>query len=299
MPDLADLYPGFASHWIDTSAGKIFARAGGAGPPLMLIHGYAQTNVMWHKVAAELAKHFALVIPDLPGYGWSAVPDAAPDHAPYTKRAMAAAMVEVMEALGHVRFALAGHDRGGRVSYRLALDHPGRLEKLATLDIVPTYAMFMDTNRKVAGAYWHWYFLSQPAPFPERMIGADPDFFYETCLVGWGAAKLADFDAETLADYRRCWRDPAMIHGSCSDYRAAATIDLEHDGADIDRKLACPTLVFYGAAGQMAKLFDIPAEWRKRCVAIEQASLPGGHFFVDQFPDKTAEVVAAFLRSHQ
>src|ERR1700722_14588000 len=163
MPDLADLYPGFASHWIDTSAGKIFARAGGAGPPLMLIHGYAQTNVMWHKVAAELAKHFALVIPDLPGYGWSAVPDAAPDHPPYTKRAMAAAMVEVMGGLGPVRFALAGHARGGRVSYRLALDHPGRLEKLATLDIVPTYAMWHHMDARLAIRAWHWMFLAPPA----------------------------------------------------------------------------------------------------------------------------------------
>src|SRR5216683_3769192 len=166
MPDLADLYPGFASHWIDTSAGRIFARTGGSGPPLMLLHGYAQSNVMWHRVAPELASHFTLVIADLPGYGWSAVPEADADHAPYTKRAMAAVMVQAMEALGFVRFRLAGHDRGGRVGYRLALDHPGRLEKLATLDIVPTWAMWHHMDARLANRAWHWMFLAQPAPFP-------------------------------------------------------------------------------------------------------------------------------------
>ena len=166
---------------------------------------------------------------------------------------------------------------------------------LTVMDIVPTYAMFMDTNRKVAGSYWHWYFLSQPEPFPERVIGHDPDFFYETCLLGWGATKLSDFDQEMLADYRRAWRNPEMFHGSCSDYRAAASIDLDHDAADIDRKVQCPALAFYGSQGAMAKLFDIPAQWRKRCSALHDASLPGGHFFVDQFPDQTARILLEFL----
>ena len=178
----------------------------------------------------------------------------------------------------------------------MALDSPNVVLTLTVLDIVPTYAMFMDTNHHVAGAYWHWYFLSQPEPFPERLIGHDPDLFYETCLVGWGATKISDFDPEMIADYRRHWRDPAAIHGSCSDYRAAATIDLEHDGADIDRKVACPTLVFYGGTGTMARLWDIPAEWRKRCANVTAASLPGGHFFVDQFPEETARILADFLR---
>jgi pimeloyl-ACP methyl ester carboxylesterase len=164
--DLADLFPGFASHWIDTAAGRIFARAGGGGPPLM--HGYAQTNVMWHKVAPALAKRFSLVIPDLPGYGWSDAPDAAPDHAPYTKRAMAAAMVDVMEKLGHARFALAGHDRGGRVAYRLALDNPGRLTRLATLDIVPTWHMWHDLDARLAFRIWRRTFLALPAPGRDR-----------------------------------------------------------------------------------------------------------------------------------
>src|ERR1700710_247463 len=174
MSDLADLYPGFAAHWIDTSVGKIFARAGGQGPPLLLLHGYAETNVMWHAVAPALAEHFSLVIPDLPGYGWSAVPESGDGHAPYDKRSMANAMVEVMEKLGHVRFRLAGHDRGGRVAYRLALDHPGRLSQLAVLDILPTYEYWAKMDRNFALKIYHWTFLAQPYPVPENLIQSNP-----------------------------------------------------------------------------------------------------------------------------
>jgi pimeloyl-ACP methyl ester carboxylesterase len=195
MPDLADLYPGFASKWIDTAAGRIFARTGGEGPPLLLLHGYPQTNVMWHRVAPALAQHFSLILPDLPGYGWSDAPESDAEHAPYTKRAMAGAMVEVMEALGHVRFRLAGHDRGGRVAYRLALDHPGRLEKLATLDIVPTWAMWHHMDARLANRAWHWMFLAQPAPFPETMIGKDPLFFFDQrAAAGTKIKSLSAFD---------------------------------------------------------------------------------------------------------
>src|SRR5262245_22136746 len=180
MPDLADLYPGFASHWIDTAAGRIFARSGGKGPPLLLLHGYPQTNVMWQRVAPALAARFSLIIPDLPGYGWSDAPPSDAAHEPYTKRAMAAAMIEAMEALGHVRFRLAGHDRGGRVAYRLALDHPGRLERLAVLDIVPTWAMWHRMDARLAMRAWHWMFLALPAPFPETMIGKDALYYFDT-----------------------------------------------------------------------------------------------------------------------
>src|SRR5436189_4348828 len=179
-PDLADLFPGFASHWIDTSIGKMFARSGGAGPPLLLLHGYAQSNVMWHRVAPELARHFTLILPDLPGYGWSVAPRASADHEPYSKRAMAAVMIEIMEKLGHVRFRLAGHDRGGRVAYRLALDHPGRLERRAALDIVPTHAMWHRMDARLANRAWHWMFLALPAPFPETLIGKNPRYFFDT-----------------------------------------------------------------------------------------------------------------------
>ncbi len=184
MSDLADLYPGFASHWIDTAAGRVFARSGGEGPPLLLLHGYPQTNVMWHRVAPALARHFSLVLPDLPGYGWSDAPAADTAHAPYTKRAMANAMIAVMEALGHVRFRLAGHDRGGRVAYRLALDHPGRLERLAVLDIVPTWAMWHRMDARLANRAWHWMFLALPAPFPETLIGKDPRFYFDCARGG-------------------------------------------------------------------------------------------------------------------
>src|SRR6266700_858768 len=190
MPDLADLYPGFASHWIDTSAGRVFARSGGKGPPLLLLHGYPQTNVMWHRVAPALAAHFSLIIPDLPGYGWSDAPPSDAAHAPYTKRAMAAAMIEAMEALGHVRFRLAGHDRGGRVAYRLALDHAGRLERLAT-------------------RAWHWMFLALPAPFPETMIGKDALYFFDTrAAAGTKIKSLSAFDPRSLAHYHACFNDP-------------------------------------------------------------------------------------------
>ena len=177
----------------------------------------------------------------------------------------------------------------------MALDHGPCVAKLAVLDIVPTYAMFMDTNRHIAGAYWHWYYLSQPAPFPEHFIGLDPDRFFETCLMGWGKAKLEDFDSGQLAQYRRCWRDPAAIHGMCADYRAAATIDLAHDTADIETKLACPVLALWGTSGVMHRLFDMEAEWAKRCADLKVATLPGGHFFIDQSPAETAELLNAFL----
>jgi haloacetate dehalogenase len=270
----------------------------GSGPPALLLHGFPQNKAMWARVAPLLTDRWTVVCADLRGYGDSAKPKCAPDRSNYAFRTMAADQVGLMRHLGFQRFHVVGHDRGGRIGHRMALDHSDAIRTLTVMDIVPTYTMFMETNRKVAGAYWHWYFLSQPEPFPESMIGNDPDFFYETCLTGWGAAKISDFDREMLADYRRAWRDPGMIHGSCSDYRAAASIDLEHDAADIERKIVCPTLVFYGSTGQMARLFDIPAEWRKFCSNVSEAALPGGHFFVDHLPEQTAEILAEFLSLH-
>jgi haloacetate dehalogenase len=290
------VFDGFERRRLRVGDVEISYVTAGSGRPVLLLHGYPQNLVMWAKVAPRLAADFTVVCADLRGYGDSSKPTCAPDRSNYAFRAMAADQVGLMRALGFERFHVIGHDRGGRTSHRMALDHPDAVLSLAVLDIVPTYAMFMETNRHVSGAYWHWYFLSQPEPLPERLIGADPDFFYESCLTGWGATKLSSFDPEQLADYRRCWRDPAMIHGSCSDYRAAASIDLEHDAADLDRKVACPTLVFWGAKGAMHKLFDIAAEWRKRCARVSTATLPGGHFFVDQFPQDTARILADFLK---
>ena len=293
------MFEGFERKTVAVDGVDIACVIGGAGPPLLVLHGFPQNRAEWARVAPTLAEQFTVVCADLRGYGDSTKPKCLPDCTNYSFRAMAADQLGLMRALGFERFQLVGHDRGGRTAHRLALDASDAVQSLTVMDIVPTYAMFMDTNRTVAGAYWHWYFLAQPEPFPERLIGNDPDFFYETCMVGWGKSTIADFDAEMLADYRRCWRDPGMIHGSCSDYRAAASIDLEHDAADLGRRVECPTLVFYGAAGLMAKLFDIPAEWRKRCADTAEASLPGGHFFVDQFPDRTAQILLDFLNRHR
>jgi haloacetate dehalogenase len=290
------MFEGFERKVVPVDGVDIACAVGGKGPPVLLLHGFPQTMAMWARVAPDLAKDFTVVCADLRGYGDSAKPKCLPDRSNYSFRAMAHDQIGLMRQLGFDRFHLVGHDRGGRTGHRMALDHPEAVMSLAVLDIVPTYAMFMDTNRFIAGAYWHWYFLSQPEPFPEHLIGHDPDFFFETCLVGWGAAKIADFDPEMIDAYRIAWRNPEMIHGSCSDYRAAASIDLDHDTQDLDRKVACPTLVFFGADGQMARLFDIPSEWQKRCSNTTVASLPGGHFFVDQFPAETAAILSSFLR---
>jgi haloacetate dehalogenase len=289
------MFAGFAKNVAQVGDVEIAYRMAGAGPPVLLLHGFPQSMAMWAHIAPLLAANYSVVCSDLRGYGDSSKPDCLPDNSNYSFRQMATDQIGLMRQLGFQRFHLIGHDRGGRTGHRMALDHPDALLSLSVLDIVPTYAMLMDTNRRVAGSYWHWYFLSQPLPFPEHMIGLDPDFFYETCLVGWGATRLEDFDREQLEEYRRAWRDRAMIHGSCSDYRAAVTIDLEHDEADLRQRVTCPSLVFHGAQGQMAKLFDIPGEWRKRLENIQEASLPGGHFFPDQFPAETAETLLEFL----
>lgn len=289
------MFDGFTRKQIVCNDVTINCVIGGSGPPVLLLHGFPQSLAMWARVAPKLAERFTVVCADLRGYGDSSKPRCAADRSNYSFRTMAADQVALMRQLGFDRFHVVGHDRGGRTGHRMALDHPDKVLSLAVLDIVPTHAMFMDTNRRVAGAYWHWYFLALPEPFPERLIGKDPDFFYETCLTGWGATRLEDFDAEMLGEYRRCWRMPETIHGSCSDYRAAATIDHEHDEADIDRKVECPVLALWGSAGHMHALFDIGAEWRRRCRSVRAEMLPGGHFFVDQFPDETARLLTDFL----
>lgn len=289
------MFEGFEHKVVDIDGVDIACVVGGGGPPVLLLHGFPQTKAMWARVAPQLVDRFTVVCADLRGYGASAKPHCLPDRTNYSFRAMAGDQVGLMRKLGFERFHMVGHDRGGRTGHRMALDYPDVVMSLTVMDIVPTHTMFMDTNRKVADSYWHWYFLSQPEPFPERLIGNDPDFFFEACLVGWGATRVEDFDAEMLTAYRQAWRDPRMVHGSCSDYRAAATIDLEHDAADIDRKVACPTLVLYGSAGQMARLFDIPTEWHKHCSNVTKASLPGGHFFIDQFPNETSGILLEFL----
>jgi haloacetate dehalogenase len=295
MSDLADLHPGFDSHWIDTAAGRLFARTGGSGPPLLLLHGYAQTNVMWHRAAPALAERFALVIPDLPGYGWSAAPKPGPEHAPYSKRAMAAAMVELMERLGHVRFRLAGHDRGGRVGYRLALDHPGRLEQLAVLDIVPTWAMWHDIDARLAYRIWHWTFLALPHPFPETVIGKDPVAFWDgKTAPGTKTRDLSVFDPRALAHYRTFFQDPSRIHATCEDYRAGRTVDLAADEADraAGKTIACPLLALWGATGIPSETRSPLETWREWAGDVRGHPIDCGHYLPEENP---ADTVAALL----
>ena len=276
------------------------ARSGGKGPPLLLLHGYAQTNVMWHRVAPLLADRFTLVIPDLPGYGWSSVPEAEADHAPYDKRSMANAMVELMEKLGHVRFRFAGHDRGGRVAYRLALDHPGRLLQLATLDIVPTYNMWHGIDARLAFRIWHWTFLSLPAPFPEEVIGRDPVAFWDRKTAPGTRIKSLDaFDPRALQHYRTFFSDPLRIHATCEDYRAGRTTDLKYDEADrkAGKKIGCPLLALWGAAGIPSEAEADPlATWREWADDVRGFAIDCGHYLPEENPDATAKVLLDFFR---
>jgi haloacetate dehalogenase len=302
MTDLADLHPGFASRWIGTSIGKMFARTGGEGPPLLLLlHGYTQTNVMWHRVAPVLAQHFSLVIPDLPGYGWSVAPEADADHEPYSKRAMANVMIELMEALGHVRFRLAGHDRGGRVAYRLALDHPERVERLAVLDIVPTYAMWHGMDRKMAMKVWHWPFLAQPYPLPEMLISKAPVEYLEWKMASWSKTRdLSGFDPRALAHYRAAFADPIRIHAHSEDYRAGATSDLVADEADraAGKTIACPVLALWGAAGIPSESGPL-AIWREWASDVRGQPVDSGHFVAEEAPEATAAALIDFFTAKQ
>jgi haloacetate dehalogenase len=298
-PDLADLYPGYAARWIDTATGEIFARVGGSGPPLLLLHGHPQSNVMWHRVAPELAAHFTLVIADLPGYGRSAAPAAQDDHAPYTKRAMAAAMVEAMETLGFTRFRLAGHDRGGRVGYRLALDHPGRLKQLAVLDIITTWDMWHRMDARLAMRAWHWMFLAQPVPFPETLIGRDPKFFFDSrALAGAKAKATPIFDPRALAHYHTAYQDPTRTHAMCEDYRAGRTTDLTDDEADrtAGKKIACPVLALWGTGGLPANAgIDALATWRDWAADLRGFAIESGHYLPEENPAATAAALLQFF----
>jgi len=290
-----DLFPGFSAHRIRTSGAEIRCVVGGSGPPLLLLHGYPQTHAMWHKVAPALARRHTVVCADLRGYGDSSKPPTTPDHAPYAKRAMAADMVELMRDLGHRQFFLAGHDRGGRVSHRLCLDHPDAVLRVAVLDISPTRTMFAGTDQAFATAYYHWFFLIQPFDLPERLIGADPAYYIGRKMKKWSAGDTSFFDARAWAEYERCFRDPATIHASCEDYRAAASIDLDHDRADLDRKVACPLLVLWGAKGVVHRLFRPMDDWRSVATDVEGHVMPSGHFVAEEAPDETLAYFRAFF----
>ena len=285
---------GFERTRMTTSGTEINLRKAGQGPPLLMLHGYPQTQVMWHRIAPALAKRFTVVLTDLRGYGDSAKPPGGDHHQAYSKRAMAQDQVEVMAALGFEKFAVVGHDRGARVGHRMALDHPERVSKLAVLDIAPTLAMYERTDMAFARAYYHWFFLIQPYDLPERLIGADPDYYLEKKLGKWSQS-AGCFDAAALAEYQRCFRDPATIHATCEDYRAAAGIDLDHDRADLDRKLACPLLVLWGAKGVIERSYPVLEIWRERAREVRGKALPCGHFLAEEAAAETLAELVQFL----
>lgn len=290
----AELFPGFTTHRIQTSGTEIRCVVGGNGPPLLLLHGYPQTHAIWHRVAPPLARHYTVVCADLRGYGDSGKPPSDESHAAYSKRAMARDMVEAMRALGHSRFRLVGHDRGARVAHRLCLDHPDAVVKAAVLDISPTRAMYAGTNQAFATAYYHWFFLIQPFDLPERLIGADPIYYLRRKLGGWGTG-LTHFDPHALAEYERCFSDPATIHATCEDYRAAASIDLVHDAEDASRKVACPLLVLWGARGIVHRFFKPLEDWGRVATDVRGRALPCGHYLAEEVPDETLSELTAFL----
>lgn len=301
MTDTSDLFPGFDSHWIDTAAGRIFARSNGSGPPLVLLHGFPQTHVCWHRIAPGLARTHRVVCMDLRGYGWSSAPRGDAEHETYSKRAMGRDVVAVMEALGHVRFAIAGHDRGARVGYRLALDEPGRVERLALLDILPT-AAYWEKIRAGAAQAPHWQFLARPAPEPETEIGNDPIAFIDGLLARWSRnGTLEAFDPRALAAYRQGANEPSRIHAFCEDYRAGATLDVAHDEQDLKaaRKIACPAVIVWSDYLARGGATETPPQvWRRTFAPdIAEAKVSAGHFLAEEDPDGTLAALRTFLGS--
>ena len=290
------MFEGFDRKRIATTGCEINLLIGGNGPPLLLLHGFPQSHVCLHRVAPLLAPHFTVVASDLRGYGDSGKPESDHDHLSYSKRTMAQDQVEAMAALGFKRFGVAGHDRGGRVAHRMALDHPDRVHTIAVLDIVPTRTIYSATNQRIATDYYHWFFLIQPFDFPEHLIGADPDYYVTRTLRGWGSRRDI-YAPEAVAEYLRCFRDPATIHAACEDYRAAASIDLTHDEADLDHKIEFPLLALWGKRGIMEKHFDVLATWRERAADVRGHALDCGHFVPEEAPAETAAALLSFFGS--
>jgi haloacetate dehalogenase len=280
---------------IETGVTSIFVRTEGAGPPLLLLHGFPQTHLMWRDAAPLLARRFTVVCADLRGYGASGCPPSTTDHAPYSKRAMARDMAAVMAQLGFRRFAVAGHDRGGRVAYRLALDHPERVKRLAVLDIVPTATAWERADARFALAYWPWSLLAQPAPLPERLISAAPDAVVDAALTGWGSPPSPPEVRRAYIDAMR----PQNVHAICEEYRAAATLDRAHDEADrkAGRRIACPVLALWSASGGLASWYDPLEVWRDWCDDVRGGPVEGGHFFPEEHPRETAELLERFFNA--
>ena len=288
------MFEGFERRRVDAPGASINLVVGGSGPPLLLLHGYPQTHAMWHRVAPALAERHTVVVADLRGYGDSDKPAGGPGHANYAKRTMAADQAAVMDALGFERFSLAGHDRGARCAHRLVLDHGGRVDKVAFLDIVPTFDVWERSDRRHAWTSFHWYFLSQDADLPEVMIGADPDFWLTRMLEKW-SADMDAFAPEAMAEYLRCFRDPAAIHATCEDYRAGYTIDVTHDAADRDRRIECPVLALWGERAGSARNQAVLEIWRGRAGDVRGRPLACGHFLAEERPEETARELLAFF----
>lgn len=285
------MFEGFATRTVDVGGGvEIQSRVGGEGPPLLLLHGNPQTSAMWHLVAPRLAEDFTVVATDLRGYGDSSKPASDAEHRPYSKRAMAEDQVSVMKHFGFDRFALCGHDRGGRVGYRMALDHPEVVTRLAVLDIVPTWEAFSRADMSFGMGYWHWFFLAQPHDLPERLLAADP----ENALFRSG---VEAFDPAALEEYKRCLRDPATVHAICEDYRAAATIDFAHDAEDreVANRITCPVLALWGSRGNLEEWYDVPGVWRDWAEHVDGRALDSGHYVPEEAPEETLAALRRFF----
>ncbi len=286
------MFEDFKKQQIKTKETTINLVSGGSGEPILLLHGYPQTYVCWHLVAPALAEKYTVVCADLRGFGDSDKPPNDSEHLAYSKRVMANDQVEMMEQLGFDKFAVVGHDRGARVAHRMALDHAGKITKLALLDIIPTATAFAKTDQEIATAAWNWFFSIQDDGLPERLIGAEPEFYLQWCLDHWAGKKDA-LDAEAVAEYKRCF-DAEMIRATCEEFRAAATIDLEHDEADKDKKISCPTLLLWSASGMWAK-YDILEIWKEKAKDVRGIAFDCGHFLPEENPQQTAAELIHFL----
>ena len=298
---MANLFPETHEHRITVDGVEIFARVGGSGPPLLLIHGFPQTHAMWHRLAPALMRDFTCVMPDLRGYGFSSCPTNDTENFAYSKRAMAQDLIAVMKRLGHRRFAVLGHDRGGRVGYRMALDQPGVVTCLGVLDIVPTHAMWHNFSVSLAMKAYHWLFLAQPVPLPEMLIEPAPVSYLDYTLASWTKTKdLSAFDEGALAEYRLHYATPEHVHATCNDYRAGATCDLAADDADraAGKKIACPTLALWGDAGFPSKTGGPLDTWRQWCDKVEGHGIDSGHFVAEENPEATLAHLLPFLKAH-
>jgi haloacetate dehalogenase len=296
----AEFFDGFKREQIKTSGATINTVYGGKGSPLLLLHGIPETHVLWRKVAPLLAQDYFLVMPDLRGYGDSSKPPGGADHFGYSKRAMAQDQVEVMKHLGFQKFAVVGHDRGGRAAHRMALDYPGLLTKLVILDIVPTYTLYQNITKEFATIFYHWFLLVQPPPFPETLVANSAEYFLKSTLLWLGGHAITDpipdwLGAEAFREYLRCFSNPESIHAICEDYRAAASIDLAHDKADLDRKIECPLLVLWSEKGPFHRMYNVLQTWQDRAKEAKGRPLPTGHFLPEQLPQELTQEIKTFL----